>query len=264
MRVLLVEDDPVTATMMRTMFEREDAKVEETSTAEEAMEFAKLYQFDLLIVDLGLPDLGGCALVKRIRSADINTPILIVSASDDPEEKLEAFFSGADDYLTKPFDPRELLARQRAIVRRASGYSGSEIRIGRLSIDMNARSVCVDNQRLPVTAKEYSILELLALRKGTTLTKETFLDHLYGGMDEPEQKIIDVFVCKLRKKIAAISKDDPIIQTVWGHGYVLNDTNAQQGVAEDPSNFVYKESTNDRETEVEALLLSLWEPAGRA
>ncbi|MFM2128597.1 MAG: hypothetical protein RL477_143, partial [Pseudomonadota bacterium] len=130
---------------------------------------------------------------------------------------------GADDYLTKPFDKSELIARIHAIIRRSKGHSESIIRTGKLVVNLDTRTVEVDGQPLHLTGKEYGILELLSLRKGTTLTKEMFLNHLYGGMDEPELKIIDVFICKLRKKLANGTGGENYIETVWGRGYVLRD-----------------------------------------
>jgi two-component system cell cycle response regulator CtrA len=130
---------------------------------------------------------------------------------------------GADDYITKPFNKDELVARINAIVRRAKGHSQSVIQTGKLTVNLDAKSVEVEGGRLHLTGKEYAMLELLSLRKGTTLTKEMFLNHLYGGMDEPELKIIDVFICKLRKKIASATGGDNYIETVWGRGYVLRD-----------------------------------------
>lgn len=260
MRVLIVDDDPVTATLVKRVFEQDGTNVEVCDTGEEAIDMVKAYDFNGLIVDMNLPDMTGCQLIKRVRTAKVETPLIVISATNDTDLKLQALFSGADDYMAKPFDPRELLARHKAIVRRAHGFSGAEIRVGRVTIDLNSRSVCIDDQRLAVTAKEYSILELLALRKGTTLTKETFLDHLYGGMDEPEQKIIDVFVCKLRKKIARLAQGEQVIETVWGHGYVLKDSPSGQQVAEDPG-FFFGESavldSDQRLAELEGLLLDI-------
>src|SRR5207244_3346369 len=129
----------------------------------------------------------------------------------------------AHDFLTKPFDGLELIAPIQAIVRRSKGHSESTIRTGKLVVNLDTRVVSVDDQPVHLTGKEYGILELLSLRKGTTLTKEMFLNHLYGGMDEPELKIIDVFVCKLRKKLAQATGGSHYIETVWGRGYVLRD-----------------------------------------
>jgi two-component system cell cycle response regulator CtrA len=170
-----------------------------------------------------LPDIDGYEVLRRMRAAKIDTPILILSGLSGLDDKLKGLGFGADDYLTKPFDKRELVARIQAIVRRSKGHSESIIRTGKIAVNLDARTVEVEGQPLHLTGKEYGILELLSLRKGTTLTKEMFLNHLYGGMDEPELKIIDVFVCKLRKKLANATGGDNYIETVWGRGYMLRD-----------------------------------------
>jgi two-component system cell cycle response regulator CtrA len=130
---------------------------------------------------------------------------------------------GADDYLTKPFHREELVARIHAIIRRSKGHAQSIIKTGRIAVNLDAKTVDVSGNTVHLTGKEYQMLELLSLRKGTTLTKEMFLNHLYGGMDEPELKIIDVFICKLRKKLAEATSGENYIETVWGRGYVLRD-----------------------------------------
>ncbi|MFN0042347.1 MAG: response regulator transcription factor CtrA [Alphaproteobacteria bacterium] len=183
----------------------------------------KLYDYDLIILDLMLPDIDGYEVLRRMRAARIQTPILILSGLAQLDNKLKGLGFGADDYLTKPFDKRELLARIQAIVRRSKGHAESTIKTGRMVLNLDTRTVEVEGQPVHLTGKEYGILELLSLRKGTTLTKEMFLNHLYGGMDEPELKIIDVFVCKLRKKITSATGGDSYIETVWGRGYVLRD-----------------------------------------
>ena len=133
--------------------------------------------------------------------------------------------------MTKPFHRDELVARIHAVVRRSKGHSQSVIRTGKLAVNLDAKTVEVDGARVHLTGKEYAMLELLSLRKGTTLTKEMFLNHLYGGMDEPELKIIDVFICKLRKKLSSACGGENYIETVWGRGYVLRDPD-DQGEAE--------------------------------
>ena len=229
MRVLLVEDDVSLAKSIQLMLKSEGYIVDTTDLGEDGLEIGKIYDYDIIILDLMLPDIDGYEVLRRLRSARVNTPILILSGVTEMDAKIKGLGFGADDYLTKPFDKRELVARVQAIVRRSKGHSESLIRTGRLTVNLDARTVDVDGQPLHLTGKEYGILELLSLRKGTTLTKEMFLNHLYGGMDEPELKIIDVFVCKLRKKLAQATSGDNYIETVWGRGYVLRDPAETRG-----------------------------------
>jgi two-component system, cell cycle response regulator CtrA len=223
MRVLLVEDDSATAASIELMLRSEGFICDTTDLGEDGLEIGKLYDYDIIILDLMLPDIDGYEVLRRLRGARVRTPILILSGLGELDHKIKGLGFGADDFLTKPFDRRELIARIQAIVRRAKGHSESVIRTGKLLVNLDSRVVEVEGQPLHLTGKEYGILELLSLRKGTTLTKEMFLNHLYGGMDEPELKIIDVFVCKLRKKLATATNGENYIETVWGRGYVLRD-----------------------------------------
>jgi len=236
MRALLVDDDPSSASLLKLAVQPENIMVERIEAGLDALEMVKHYDFDVMILEQDLPDIEGHSLVSRMRGADINLPVMMLSRIDDKTAKINALNAGADDYMTKPFDREELIVRLRTIIRRAKGHAGSVIRIGRLAVDVSAKTVQIDGKPLKATAKEYGILELLALRRGMTLTKENFLDHLYGGMDEPEQKIIDVFICKLRKKIAAVSGEQNAIRTIWGRGYTLDDGEA--GLAEDAVPFM--------------------------
>src|SRR5580698_7123791 len=231
MRVLLVEDDSATAASIEMMLRAEGFICDTTALGEDGLEIGKLYDYDIIILDLMLPDIDGYEVLRRLRAARVRTPILILSGLAELDHKIKGLGFGADDFLTKPFDRRELIARIQAIVRRAKGHSESVIRTGKLLVNLDSRVVEVDGQPLHLTGKEYGILELLSLRKGTTLTKEMFLNHLYGGMDEPELKIIDVFICKLRKKLAAATNGDNYIETVWGRGYVLRDPEVEKSVA---------------------------------
>jgi two-component system cell cycle response regulator CtrA len=223
MRVLLVEDDPAAAQSIEMMLKSESYVCDVTDMGEDALEIGKLYDYDIIILDLMLPDMDGYQVLRRLRGARVKTPILILSGLNGLDDKIKGLGVGADDYLTKPFDKRELIARIQAIVRRSRGHSESIIKTGKLTVNLNTRTVEVDGQPLHLTGKEYGVLGLLSLRKGTTLTKEVFLNHLYGGMDEPELKIIDVFVCKLRKKLTAATGGENYIETVWGRGYRLRD-----------------------------------------
>ena len=223
MRVLLVEDDTNTLKSIELMLKAEGYIVDSTNLGEDGLEIGKLYDYDIILLDIMLPDIDGYEVLRRLRSSRVNTPILILSGLSELDSKIKGLGFGADDYLTKPFDRRELIARIQAIVRRSKGHSDSVIKTGKLVVNLDTRTVEVSGQPLHLTGKEYGILELLSLRKGTTLTKEMFLNHLYGGMDEPELKIIDVFVCKLRKKLSTSTGGENYIETVWGRGYVLRE-----------------------------------------
>ncbi len=221
MRVLLVEDDPTQQHSIKLMLETAGMVVDTTDLGEDGLEIGKLYDYDIIVLDIMLPDIDGFEVLRRLRDSRVDTPVLILSGLSEPEDKVRGLGTGADDFLTKPFNKKELLARIQAIIRRSAGHSQSIIETGRMKVNLDSHTVEVEGQSIHLTGKEDGILELLSLRKGTTLTKEMFLNHLYGGMDEPEWKIIDVFICKLRKKLAAATGGVTYIETVWGRGYVL-------------------------------------------
>ena len=223
MRVLLIEDDGATAQSIELMLKSDGFNVYTTDLGEEGVDLGKVYDYDIILLDLNLPDMTGFDVLKSLRVSKVNTPILILTGQGDIETKVRGLGFGADDYMTKPFHKDELVARIHAIVRRSKGHSQSVITTGKLIVNLDAKTVEVAGMRVHLTGKEYQMLELLSLRKGTTLTKEMFLNHLYGGMDEPELKIIDVFICKLRKKLASATEGEHYIETVWGRGYVLRD-----------------------------------------
>lgn len=223
MRILLIEDDSQMAQGIELMLKQDSFNVYTTDLGEEGVDLGKLYDYDLIILDLNLPDMNGYDVLKQLRVAKVDTPILILSALSSTDNKVRGFGFGADDYMIKPFSKDELIARIHAIIRRSKGHSQSVIQTGKVKVNLDAKTVEVENQRVHLTGKEYQMFELLSLRKGTTLTKEMFLNHLYGGMDEPELKIIDVFICKLRKKLSTATGGDSYIETVWGRGYVLRD-----------------------------------------
>ncbi len=223
MRVLLIEDEPNTAKAIELMLSGEGFNVYTTDLGEEGLDLGRLYDYDAILLDLNLPDMHGYDVLKKLRVAKVQTPVLILSGNSEMDSKVRSFGFGADDYVTKPFHREELVARIQAVVRRSKGHAHSVIRTGKLLINLDAKTVEAGGAPVHLTGKEYAILELMSLRKGTTLTKEMFLNHLYGGMDEPELKIIDVFICKLRKKLSLACGGDNYIETVWGRGYVLRD-----------------------------------------
>ena len=235
MRVLLVEDDPTTSQSIEMMLSSASMVVDVTDLGEDGLEIGKLYDYDIIILDLMLPDIDGYEVLRRLRNSKVETPVLILSGLTESENKVKGLGSGADDYLTKPFVKDELIARILAIVRRSKGHSDSIIRCGKLAVNLDAHTVEVDDKPVHLTGKEYGILELLSLRKSTSLTKEMFLNHLYNGIDEPELKIIDVFVCKLRKKLAKACEDEIYIHTVWGRGYVLREPEEDAGKPKKPT-----------------------------
>jgi two-component system cell cycle response regulator CtrA len=223
MRVLLIEDDSATAQSIELMLKSESFKVYTTDLGEEGIDLGKIYDYDMILLDLNLPDMSGFEVLRKLRISKVKSPILILSGLGGIEDKIKGLGFGADDYMTKPFHKDELVARINAIVRRSKGHAQSVIINDDLSVNLDSKTVEIDGGRVHLTDKEYQTLELLALRRGTTLSKEMFLSHLYDGLEEPDMKIIDVFICKLRKKLASASGGKDYIETVWGRGYVLRE-----------------------------------------
>jgi two-component system, cell cycle response regulator CtrA len=231
MRVLVIEDDSVTAQIIEFMLQSQGFNVYTTDLGQEGVDLGKLYDYDIILLDLNLPDMSGYEVLKMLRVSKVSTPILLLSGLAGIDDKVRGLGFGADDYMTKPFHKDELVARMHAIVRRSRGHARSVIEIGELNVNLDTKTVEVHGQRVHLTRKEFQMLELLSLRKGTPLTKEMFFNHLYGGMDEPELKVIDVFICKLRKKLQMATGGKHYIETVWGRGYVLRDPGAAHTAA---------------------------------
>ena len=223
MRVLLIEDDSATAQSVELMLKSESFNVYTTDLGEEGVDLGKLYDYDIILLDLNLPDMTGFEVLRNLRVSKVKTPILILSGLATIEDKIKGLGFGADDYMTKPFHKDELVARIHAIVRRSKGHAQSVVQTGDLIVNLDTKTIEVGGARVHLTGKEHQLLEFLSLRKGTTINKEMILSQLYGGMDEPEIKIIDVFICKLRKKLANASNGKNYIETVWGRGYMLRD-----------------------------------------
>ncbi len=223
MRVLLIENDSATAQSIELMLKSDNFNVYTTDLGEEGIDLGKIYDYDIILLDLNLPDMSGFQVLRSLRVSRVKTPVLVLSGLSGIEDKIKCFGFGADDYLTKPFHKEELVARIHAIVRRTKGHAQSVIQTGDLIVNLDSKVVRIDGTNVYLTRKEYQILELLCLRKGMTLSKEMILNHLYSGTDGPEIKVIDVFLCKLRKKLANASAGKNYIETVWGRGYVLRE-----------------------------------------
>jgi two-component system cell cycle response regulator CtrA len=230
MRVLIAEDEKQSNPALAQLLRANGVIVDQIDRGEEALALARHYDYDVVLSDLVLPDMEGVDLVRRMRAARVDTPVIIQSEQVRPQARVKAFGMGADDFITKPYDQCELFARMQAIVRRSKGYSQPMLRCGPLQLNLDSREVNVSGVAVHLTGKEYAILELLVLRKGMVLTKEVFLNHLYGGMDEPEMKIIDVFICKLRKKLSEAGAPN-VIGTVWGRGYMVRDASSHPMLA---------------------------------
>jgi two-component system, cell cycle response regulator CtrA len=222
MRILIVEDEVNVVNVMEMKLHSAGFTTFSTPSGEEAVGLAKLYDFDLVVLDLNLPDISGLIVLRNLRDAHVKTPVLILSGDESVDKMLRCFGLGADDFLMKPYRGDELIARIKAVILRSNGHASPKVQIGDIMIELETKRVTVAEQELVLTRREYQILELLVMRKGNTVTKEAFLNHLYGGQDEPDQKIIDVYVCKLRKKIAALTRVGEYIETVWGRGYTLH------------------------------------------
>ena len=222
MRILFIDDDTVFANALSEMLEEQNIQVDQATCGKSGHELADIYDYEAILLVLGLPDMTGSDVLNELCKNGDETPVIVLSGQTEIETRLTCLNLGADDYLTKPVHSKELVARLEALVRRANGHCKNVLEFGELMLDLHARQACVHGRQLDLTNKEYQMLELLCLRSGRVVSKETFLDHLYGGIDEPEMKIIDVFICKLRKKISREIQDAALIETVWGRGYRVN------------------------------------------
>ncbi|HEY8002663.1 MAG TPA: response regulator transcription factor [Phenylobacterium sp.] len=229
MHILLVEDNPVAAKSIELKLAADGHNVFTTELGEDAIELADLYDYDTVLLDLDLADMSGLEALRAIRLKKVRTPVIVVTATGDVDTKVKALAAGADDFIVKPFHKAELAARINAVVRRSRGHAQSVIQTGDITLNIDTRSASVSGVPIHLTPSEYKVLELLSLRKNSVLTKEMCLNHLYNGLKEPEVKIIDVFICKLRKKLAEASGGDSHIETVWGGGYMLRDAPGQGG-----------------------------------
>jgi len=223
MHALLIEDDSAAAHSIGLILKSEKFDVRIAHLGEEGVRLGKRHGYDIILLDLNLPDMSGFEVLRSLRAFKVITPILILSGIAGTDSKVKGLRFGADDYMTKPFHRDELVARIHAIVRRSQGHVPSLIQTGDLVLNLDTKTVEINQVRVHFTGKEYQMIELLSLRKATAVSKETFLSHLYGGMDEPDMKIIDVFISKVRRKLARASNGREYIETVWGRGYHLRE-----------------------------------------
>ena len=231
MRVLLVESNSRVAAAISADLKNETFQVDIAESGVDALYVMRDYEFDLVLLNLLLPEMDGNALISRIRLAKDKTPIIALSAV--PQARLKALAAGADDVVERDIDRAELGARIRAIVRRSRGFGQSQLHVGNLTLDVDHHDVVANGVRVHLTTKEFALLQLLVLRRNMIMTKEAILSQLYGGIDEPEIKIVDVFICKIRSKLAQAGLPS-VISTVWGRGYSVKDAGSESLVPPRP------------------------------
>ena len=217
MRVLLIEDDHATAQSIELMLKSEGFNVYTTDLGEEGIDLGKIYDYDLILLDLNLPDMSGLEVLRQLRNGKVNTPVMILSGSHEIETKVKTFGGGADDYLTKPFHTEELLARLRALLRRSAGHAAATLTCGGLRLDPRAARATVNGEPLRLTSLEYRLLHYLMMHQGRVISRTELVEHLYDQDFDRDSNTIEVFVGRLRKKIGADR-----IETVRGLGYRLS------------------------------------------
>ncbi|MFK7854402.1 MAG: response regulator transcription factor [Granulosicoccus sp.] len=220
MRTLIVEDDPALRQQLVGAMREQGYAIDEATDGTEGLYLALNMPLDLAIIDLGLPGLDGLSLIKELRKRDKSYPVLILTARDRWQDKVDGLEAGADDYLTKPFHLEELQARIRALLRRTGGWTDSVMQFDRMSIDTRAQQVRVDDKAIELTAYEYRLLVYLATQGGQVISKSTLLDHLYDEDTDRDPNVLEVFIRRLRQKLDADKTLQPI-ETLRGRGYRL-------------------------------------------
>ncbi len=221
MRILVAEDDSRLLTQLDALLQQNGYSVDLADNGEHALFLIKEYSYDLAIVDIGMPKLDGFEVIKKARQADISCPILILTARDRWQEKVEGLDAGADDYLTKPFHNEELLARAKALIRRASGQANPTIQFGPIALDTVSEELSLNEQALDLTAYEYKVMEYLMLNPNKVISKTELTEHIYDQDFDLDSNVIEVFIGRLRKKLDP-SGDLKPIETLRGRGYRIN------------------------------------------
>ncbi|MGD8567075.1 MAG: response regulator transcription factor [Gammaproteobacteria bacterium] len=218
MRVLVVEDETALRNQLMERLKEEGYAVDVAADGDEGLYIGREYPIDVAVIDLGLPGISGIELIKRLRNEDKTFPILILTARSRWQDKVEGLEAGGDDYLVKPFHVEELLARLKALMRRAAGWTQSEITCGPVTLNQSSQQVTVNSEPLELTAFEYKVLEYLMLHSGEVVSKATLTDHIYDQDFDRDSNVIEVFVGRLRKKL---DPDDTLkpIETLRGRGY---------------------------------------------
>lgn len=218
MRALVIEDDPHLRGQVTQIFADEGFAVDQAADGENGLYMATEYPVDIAVVDLGLPGTNGIEIIRKARKAGRSFPILILTARDGWQTKVEGLEAGADDYLVKPFHREELLARARALLRRSGGWARPQLTCGPVTVDTTAKSVTVNDKPVDLTAYEFKVLEYLILHAGEVVSKATLTEHLYAEEDERDSNVIEVFIRRLRSKLDPDATMAPIT-TLRGSGY---------------------------------------------
>lgn len=220
MRILLIEDDDTLRDNVRELLEKNDYACDVAANGVDGLHCGREYPVDVAIIDLGLPQLNGVEIIKTLRAEKYSYPILILTARDDWQDKVSGLEAGADDYLTKPFNNNELLARVNALLRRSKGFADPNITIGHLTLDTSGKTLSVEGKPLGTTAYEYRLIECLMLNAGKVMSKTALVEHIYDEDKEHDSNVIEVFVRRLRKKLEPFDQHK-LIETVRGQGYRL-------------------------------------------
>jgi two-component system response regulator PhoP len=218
MRILVVEDEPALQQQVRAQLEAQGYEVDSTGEGKEALYLATEYPYDAAIVDIGLPGLSGLEIIARLRSRGSRLPILVLTARGRWQDKVQGLETGADDYLTKPFATEELLARLKALLRRAAGATQDVLRCGPIALQLGAQKVSVDGQEVELTSYEYRLLEHLVRERRRVLSKDELAAHLYPHDEERDSNVIEVLIGRLRRKLDPDGRLQPL-ETLRGRGY---------------------------------------------
>ena len=218
MRLLVIEDEPTLREQLCASLQADGFVVDQSGTGQEGQFYGEEYPIDLAIVDIGLPDISGIEVIKRWREGGVSFPVLILTARDRWEDKVTGLEIGADDYLVKPFHTEELIARVKALLRRAAGFAESKLRCGPVILDTAAKTASVNDNAVDITAFEYKVLEHLMMNTGKVVSKHELSEHLYEDETDRDSNVLEVIVGRLRKKLDPEKSINPI-ETVRGHGY---------------------------------------------